>query len=61
VEKKLHNELHNLYYRPRDHMGELGMRLRIILKWILKKYGVRMWAGFIWLRKGISGGILRTR
>jgi hypothetical protein len=58
VEKKLHNELHNLYYRPRDHMGELGMRLRIILKWILKKYGVRTWTGHNEFRIGSSDGFL---
>jgi hypothetical protein len=27
---------------------------RKILKWILKKQGVPMWTGFIWLRKGTS-------
>jgi hypothetical protein len=34
--------------------GEDGM---IILKQILKKMGVRMWAGFICLRMSTSGGI----
>jgi hypothetical protein len=25
---------------------------RIILKWIVKRYGIRMWTGFMWLRIG---------
>jgi hypothetical protein len=31
---------------------------RIILYWILKKQGVRMWTGFSWLRIGANGEIL---
>jgi hypothetical protein len=31
---------------------------RIILEWILGKYDGRLWAGFIWLRIGTSGGSL---
>jgi hypothetical protein len=31
---------------------------RIILKYILKKQSLKMWAGFIWLRKGPSSGLL---
>jgi hypothetical protein len=27
----------------------------------LKGIGLRMWAGFIWLRIGTSGGLLYTR
>jgi hypothetical protein len=30
----------------------------IILKWILKVYGVRMWTGFIEIGVGTSGGFL---
>jgi hypothetical protein len=30
----------------------------IVLKWNLKKYCVRMWTGFIYLRIASSGGIL---
>jgi hypothetical protein len=31
---------------------------RVILKWILRKYGARVWIGFIWLRIETSGGLL---
>jgi hypothetical protein len=30
----------------------------IILKWNLEKYGMGIWAGFIWLRIGSSGELL---
>jgi hypothetical protein len=30
------------------------------LKRILKKWDGRLWTGFIWLRIGTSGGLLRT-
>jgi len=31
---------------------------RIILKWILHKFGARMWIGFMWLMAETSGGLL---
>jgi hypothetical protein len=37
---------------------ELGVEGSIILKWSLKKKGVRAWTGFTWLRLGSSGRIL---
>ena len=36
-------------------MGGCG---RIIRKWAFKKYSVKAWIGFIWLRIGTSGGLL---
>jgi hypothetical protein len=33
-------------------LGKLGSEGKIILKWILYKYGMRMRTGFIWLRIG---------
>jgi hypothetical protein len=29
---------------------------RVVLKWILTKYGVRMWIGLIWVRIGTVVG-----
>jgi hypothetical protein len=39
-------------------LEDLGIDWRKILKGILGKLGRRMWTGFIWLRTGISGGLL---
>jgi hypothetical protein len=44
-----------------DHTGDLDVEGRIILKWILKIQGVRVWAVFVWLRIGTSDGLLRIR
>jgi hypothetical protein len=39
-------------------LEDVGVDGRIILKWIWEKYGENMWTGFIWLRRGTSGGLL---
>jgi hypothetical protein len=31
---------------------------RIIVKWIFRKLGVRVWPGVMWLRMGNSGELL---
>jgi len=36
--------------REGDHLEDLVLDVRIILKWNLKKYNRRAWTGFIWLR-----------
>jgi hypothetical protein len=35
-----------------DHLGDLGLDGRMILKYILKEEGVSIYNRFIWLRKG---------
>jgi hypothetical protein len=39
------------------HLESLGAN-RMLLKWILEKYVMRRWSGFIWLRTGNNGGLL---
>jgi len=41
-----------------DHAEEMGVDGKIILEWICRKQGGRVWSGFIWLRIGTSGGLL---
>jgi hypothetical protein len=40
----------------RDRSEDLGVDGT--LQWILGKYGGKLWITFIWLRIGISGGLL---
>jgi hypothetical protein len=43
---------HKVLVRKRESKKEFGRprhRMEEILKWIIKKYGVRMWTGCIWL------------
>jgi hypothetical protein len=44
-----------------DHSQELGIDRKIILEWILRKQGGKLWNGYIWRRIRTSGGLLRTR
>ena len=43
--------------KERDHLEDLHMDGRIILKLILRDYNGRMWTEFSWLRIGYSGGL----
>jgi hypothetical protein len=45
-------------HKQRDHLGDIGIYGRIILKLIFKKYDVKSWTGFIWLRLETSYGLL---
>jgi hypothetical protein len=44
--------------KVRDHSEDLEVDGRIILNWILRKYGGNVWNGFNWLRIGTGGGLL---
>jgi len=40
----------------RDHWGEVGVDVRIILRWIFRKWYVGLWTGSSWLRIWTGGG-----
>jgi len=44
--------------KGRVHLEDLGVDGRIILEWILGKFGGRVWTEFIWLWIGTSGGLM---
>jgi hypothetical protein len=54
--------MHTLFlsenFKGRYHSEELGVHGRIILEWILGKYGGKVWTGCIWLRIGTNGRLL---
>ena len=39
-----------LYLSERDHLEDLGVDVRIILRWIFRKWDVGLWAGSSWFR-----------
>jgi hypothetical protein len=42
----------------RDHLENVGVYGRIILKWIFKKWNGESWTVLIWLRMGTGGRYL---
>ena len=44
--------------RERDHLEDSGVDGRIILRWIFRKWDVRLWTESSWLRIGTGGGHL---
>jgi hypothetical protein len=44
--------------RERDHWGDPDVDGRIIIRWIYRKWGMRVWTGLSWLRIEKVGGHL---
>jgi hypothetical protein len=47
--------------KGRDQSEDIGVDGRIILEWILGKYGEKVWTKCMWLRIGTSDWLLRIR
>jgi hypothetical protein len=54
----MHTKFSSKNLREREHSEDLGVDGRIILEWILRKYGGKLWTGCIWLRIGTSDWLL---
>jgi hypothetical protein len=44
----------------RDHFEDLGREGKVILEWILRKLGGKVWTGCIWLRIGSGSALVNT-
>ena len=47
--------MHTGFWWEGDHLRDLGVDGRTILKWIFKKFYEGAWTGLIWLRIGTCG------
>jgi hypothetical protein len=56
--EEMHTTFLSENLKGRDHSENIGVDGRIILDWILGRYGGVVWTVFIWLRIGTSGVLL---
>jgi hypothetical protein len=47
-----------IHLRERDHLADPGLDVRMILRWIFRKWDRGAWTGSIWLRIGTGVGLL---
>jgi hypothetical protein len=57
-EKKCMQYIGGRNIKERDHLKDLGVNVRILIKWIFKRENERAWSLFVWLRVGATGGFL---
>jgi len=51
--RDMHTKCQSENLKERDHLRDILIDDRIILKWILKKQVVKMWTGLNWLGRGL--------
>jgi len=56
--KRMHTGYRRVNLKEGEHLEYLGIDGTIILKLLLKKYCDGVWSGLVWLRMGISFGLL---
>jgi hypothetical protein len=55
----IHKELLILKVKEKSHLTDPGIsRMMVLFEWMLKKDGVSVWSGFIWLRMRTGSGLL---
>jgi hypothetical protein len=57
----LHTNISCVNRKGNSYVRDLGLDEKIILKWIWKKYGWKVWIGFMCLRMGFCDGLLWTQ
>jgi hypothetical protein len=55
-------EMHTIFWsenlKVRDYLEDLDVEKRIILEWILRKYGGMVWTSCIWFKIGTISRLL---
>jgi hypothetical protein len=46
--------------KERDHLEDLGMDEKILLKWMINAVDGKVWIGFFWVGIGIMMGSFKT-
>jgi hypothetical protein len=54
----MHTKVWSENLEGRDHLQDLDINGKIMLEWILGKYGGKVWIGVMWLRIVTGGWLL---